>query len=294
MISNTTLLIYRILQLPGVGAGTVRKCIRTKSFTQYENTAFSEEIMNKSFQMVDNQDKNNISVLSPFDDDYPPLLRLIDDFPPLLFVKGNTSLLSGTSIAVVGTRHPTKYALEVANRISKRIVSHGITVTSGLALGIDASAHRGALDGNGHTIAVLAHGLDSIAPKTNLKLAEHILDSSGALISEHEYGVKPIPAYFALRDRIQSGISIASLIIESGVPGGSIVQAKYTHQQKRKLYTIVKDPESHSSQELNTIGAEYIINNYSAIPIKNISELETSILSQTNNMNVLNNQTELF
>jgi DNA processing protein len=267
--------------------------LSTLIFLEFENYHFSNEIIEKSCQMVLNHDKENIFVYSPFDKEYPESLKLIHDYPPLIFVKGNINLLNSKSVAIVGTRHPSEYGSEVAYRISMKLAENNYTITSGLALGIDTSVHKGALKAHGNTIAVLAHGLDTIAPSSNRNLANLILNNNGMLISEHEYGIKPIPAYFALRDRIQSGLSFSSIIIESKVPGGSIIQAKYTFEQKRKLYTIIHDNSSKASLDLQIEGADYIIKNYSAIPISNMDDVSKYFFERNNIINT-NIQKELF
>lgn len=188
-LSRETELLWKILRLPGVGAGTVRKIIAKNKLKDYNDFKFPSEILIAFNEAEKLRNNHGITVISPYDQDYPKLLKLIEDYPPLLFIKGNRSLLTQNSIAVVGTRHPSTYGTEVARRIAAYLVQNHYCVTSGLALGIDAAAHKGALEISGNTIAVLAHGLDTIAPKTNISIANEIISKGGLLLSEHDVGV---------------------------------------------------------------------------------------------------------
>jgi DNA processing protein len=155
------------------------------------------------------------------DPEYPELLLATPDAPPILYVRGH--LPSTTqSIAVIGTRHPTEHGTTIATRITQYLVQNGQSVVSGLALGCDATAHTAALAHNGHTVAVLAHGLQIIAPASHKKLASDIVESGGALVTQYPFGTEPLPAQFVQRDKTQAGLARGTVMIQSDVQGGSL------------------------------------------------------------------------
>ena len=154
------------------------------------------------------------------DPGYPLMLRQITDPPPALFVRGNIDVLASTQIAIVGSRKPTAGGRRQARDFAESLASSGVTITSGLATGIDSAAHQGALDAAAPTIAVLANGLDSVYPAVNGRLAEQICER-GALISELPSGSRPLPQNFPKRNRIISGLSVGTLVVEAALKSGS-------------------------------------------------------------------------
>ena len=182
-----------------------------------------------------------------FDERYPGRLRNIDDPPVVLFVKGNIEALHGVrSVAIVGTRNPTSYGERAAQSAGKLAAESGIVVVSGLALGCDAKAHEGCVEGDGVGVAVLAHGLDRVYPAANRDLADRILDCGGCLVSELPVGVKPTRWAFAYRDRIQSGLSDRVLVIETDVKGGTMHTVDFSRKQQRPL-ACIEHPASIST-----------------------------------------------
>ena len=169
---------------------------------------------------------------------YPPLLAQIHAAPPLLFVQGALSVLCDLQIAMVGSRQPTPLGLEHARSFAEYFADAGIGITSGLALGIDAAAHRGALHAQGKTLAVLANGLDQIYPRVHRGLAQQILDTGGALISEFPIGVPPLASQFPRRNRIISGLAVGTLVVEAAVNSGSLITAKQALEQGREVFAI--------------------------------------------------------
>ncbi len=147
------------------------------------------------------------AILTYADAEYPERLREIFDPPPVLWALGDVRLLSRPSIAIVGTRHPTPYGTGMAEMLARDLASRRMVILSGMARGIDTAAHRGALAGNGSTVAVWGTGIDVIYPKENKSLAENILASGGAILSEYQLGTFPAPQNFPRRNRILSGIS---------------------------------------------------------------------------------------
>jgi len=208
----------------------------------------------------------SIGVLSFFDEEYPSRLKDIPDPPAVLFVRGDRqSLYAPRSLAIVGTREPTSYGQTVAQRTGKAVAEFGIVVVSGLALGCDAFGHEGCLDGNGVGVAVMAHGLDRIYPATNRKLGERLLEKGGCLVSEYPIGMKPAPNAFAERDRIQSGLSDAVLVIETDVKGGTMHTVRFARDQHRALACIAH-PDKWLSEE-KTRGNQKLIADKWAKPI---------------------------
>jgi DNA processing protein len=172
-----------------------------------------------------------------WDERYPSNLRTIYDPPPLLFMQGEFLPQDNTSIAVVGTRVPTPYGIALAERFSLEMARRGITVISGLARGIDTSAHTGALRGRGRTIAVIGSGIDVLYPAENRGLAGKIAHQ-GAVVSEFEMGTKPDAMNFPRRNRIVSGIALGTLVIETGIEGGAMITAAMALDQNREVFAI--------------------------------------------------------
>ncbi|HEX6037773.1 DNA-processing protein DprA [Longimicrobium sp.] len=161
-------------------------------------------------------------VLSPADAGYPRLLAETHDRPVFLYVKGDLEPTRERPVGVIGTREPTEHGQIIARRVTSYFAEKGWSIVSGLALGIDGIAHEAALEAKGHTVAVLAHGLDTITPKRHTKLAERILASGGAWVTEYPYGTAPYGPNYVKRDRIQAGLSKAIILIQTDVQGGSL------------------------------------------------------------------------
>ena len=161
---------------------------------------------------VDQAQKEGVRIVTLTDPDYPALLLQIPDPPPLLYLKGSLEKEAGC-IAVVGSRSATRYGLQTARQLSSQLAGRGITVVSGMARGIDTAAHHGALEAKGRTMAVLGSGLARVYPASNRKLFDRIADE-GAVISEFAMSSEPAPPHFTLRNRIISGISLGTLVVE--------------------------------------------------------------------------------
>ncbi len=170
--------------------------------------------------------------------EYPERLREIYDPPPVLWVRGAVALLSRPSIAVVGTRHPTPYGSGVAEMISRDLAARRLLIVSGMARGIDSSAHKGALAARMPTLAVWGTGIDVVYPKENRKLAEEILATGGAIVSEVPMGKFPAPQNFPRRNRILSGLSVAVLVVEASENSGTRVTARCAAEQNRDLFAV--------------------------------------------------------
>jgi DNA processing protein len=176
-------------------------------------------------------------IITIWDDEYPAHLEKIYDPPPFLFVRGNFIPVDDSSIAIVGTRTPTPYGGMVAERFAVGLAREGLTVVSGLARGIDTAAHAATLRAGGRTIAVIGSGIDVIYPAENKPLAGRVSEH-GALVSEYLLGAKPDAMNFPRRNRIIAGISLGTLIVETGVEGGAMITATMALDQNREVFAI--------------------------------------------------------
>lgn len=189
-------------------------------------------------QLIGRHLENKVVPVALTDARYPPLLKLIPDPPPLLFIRGNIETLSLVdTVAIVGTRDATERGREVASRVAKYFGKNGYVIVSGLAKGIDTAAHKGALEAGARTIAVLGTALDQIYPAENRPLADRIANDSGALVTELPLGRKSFRNAFVQRDRIQSGMSLAVVPVQTDIAGGTMHTVKFAEMQGRLLFS---------------------------------------------------------
>jgi DNA processing protein len=185
--------------------------------------------------------------------EYPERLKEIYDPPPVLWVRGAASLLSRPGIAVVGTRHPSPYGSGMAEMLARDLAVRRLLIISGMARGIDSCAHRGALAARMPTVAVWGTGIDVVYPKENKKLAEEILATGGAIVSEVPMGTFPAPQNFPRRNRILSGLSVAVLVVEAAENSGTRVTARCASDQNRDLYAVPGNVTNKGSWTPNTL-----------------------------------------
>jgi DNA processing protein len=200
-------------------------------------------------------------LITPSDASYPPLLKEIPDPPRQLYVMGNLELLSAPQVAVVGSRLPTPIGREIAMEIAGGLASVGITVTSGLARGIDGAAHTAALLAPASTVAVLGHGLLSIYPARHQRLAQEIIGYQGALVSEFPLSSPPRSAHFPQRNRIISGLSLGTVVIEAARRSGSLITARLAAEQNRQVFAVpgsIRNPLAAGCHDLIRQGATLI------------------------------------
>ncbi len=197
--------------------------------------------------------KSGASFLTYNDVEYPERLQQIFDPPPLLWIRGDASLLSRPSIAVVGTRHPTPYGAGMAEMLSRDLAARGIIILSGMARGVDTAAHKGALAAKGQTVAVWGTGIDVIYPKENKSLAEQIIAAGGAMISELPMGTFPAPQNFPKRNRIISGMSVGVLVVEASEHSGTRVTARCALEQDRDVFAVPGNVTSKNAWGPNTL-----------------------------------------
>ena len=195
----------------------------------------------------------DIQVIDIKSAEYPAKLRDIPDPPGQLFCKGDISLLNTKSVAVVGSRKNTVYGKNVALMIGKRFAGAGITVTSGLAMGIDAFSHEGALEADGKVIGVLGSGIDVMGPRRNRDLMNRGLENGGLVVSEYEPGYPASSWTFPARNRIISGLAEAVVIVEAGLNSGSLITAKHAAEQGRPVYAVPGNINSQSSIGTNLL-----------------------------------------
>nr|WP_290668056.1 DNA-processing protein DprA [Ardenticatena sp.] len=200
-------------------------------------------------------DRLGITVLTWDDDAYPARLRTIPSSPPVLYLRGTLTPEDDWALAVVGTRRITRYGQEVTRRLVEPLAAEGVTIVSGLAIGVDAHAHRTALDAGGRTIAVLGSGVDQIYPASNRALARRILDH-GALVSDYPPGTPPEPNNFPPRNRIISGLALGVLVVEAGKKSGALITANYALEQGRDVMAVPGSILSAQSRGTNRLIAE--------------------------------------
>jgi len=192
--------------------------------------------------------------------DYPPLLKQIDDPPMVLYVRGDPKVLKQHGVAMVGSRHPTVYGLQVARRLAHDLAERQLVITSGLARGIDSAAHHGALEASGKTVAVLGSGVDVIYPRENKRLAERVM-SSGAVVSEFPLGTPPAAENFPIRNRIISGLSLGVMIVEAAEYSGSLITARLATEQNREVFAVpgnITSAQSFAPNHLIKQGAKLV------------------------------------
>lgn len=191
---------------------------------------------------------------------YPPLLAHLPDAPPGLLMRGDPNVLGLPQLAIVGSRNPTRAGHDIARRFAAHLAQSGLTITSGLAIGVDTAAHQGALEGGGRTIAVCGTGLDIDYPRANAGLSEQIA-SSGALLSEFPLGTPASRSNFPRRNRIISGLSLGTLVVEAAVRSGSLITARLAAEQGREVFAIpgsIHNPLARGCHKLIREGAQLV------------------------------------
>ncbi len=203
-----------------------------------------------------------MSILTITNPKYPRLLREISDPPAVLYVRGRGSKINlEKTIAVVGTRHITKYGEDVTKKLVCELVARGFTIVSGLAYGVDAVAHQAAIDAGGKTIAVMGCGIDIIAPPSNATLYWDIVAGHGAVVSEIGPGIRTDKKRFVTRNRIISGLSLGVVVIEGGEHSGTLITAKYAADQGREVFAVpgpITSKYSRASSILLKNGAKLV------------------------------------
>jgi DNA processing protein len=204
----------------------------------------------------------NLRLVSRTDPEYPPTLLEIYDPPALLYVRGNAEVLTQVSIGIVGTRRPTLYGTQMAERLGRELAARGLVVVSGLARGVDAISHQGAMAVNGRAIGVLGTGINVCYPKENKKLYEKVLQR-GAIISEFPLGTHPAPENFPIRNRIVAGMPVGVVVVEGAQYSGSLITARLAMEFGREVFAVpgnVTQPVSFAPNQLIRQGAKLVTN----------------------------------
>ena len=239
-------------------------------------------------------DQNDCHIMLFCDDDYPKLLRNIHAPPPILFIKGKRRLLDKPQIAIVGSRKASNIGVQTAFKFGKELSSENIVVTSGLASGIDAASHKGALS-QGYTIAVVANGLDIVYPRSHLQLVEQIVNK-GAVISEFPLGTRPLAGHFPRRNRIISGLSVGVIVIEAAINSGSLITVNHALEQGREVFAVpgsIYDKNVQGCHKLIKQGAQLVGSVAEVIEALGFSKAVLNLQKKTDALNYIEAQGHL-
>jgi DNA protecting protein DprA len=237
-------------------------------FEQALRGASVAEELKAARDFLEEHRRRQIEVIDFFSESYPSKLRQIDDAPFLIYVKGNVAALKSKCVAVVGTRGASSFGKHVSFTYARELSADGLCVVSGLAVGIDTAAHRGALLGRGGTIAILPSTPDKIYPAENADLANEIISKGGALMAEHPLGFPIYRREFVKRNRLQSGMSLCSIIVESNPKSGSAHQAAFSFKQGRKIFVVLPDEITDANSDFMLAGADYFSMKYGATVVR--------------------------
>ncbi len=278
--SNTELAAWlALVRMPGVGPITIQKlnqqfpCL-SALFVESEQSLLAQGCSEQLVRLISKPDWQGVEkdltwaqqqsyhyIVLLKDKAYPDYLRQIPDAPAVLFVKGCLGVLPTPQLAIVGSRKPTPTGIQIARDFAERLAHAGLTITSGLALGIDGAAHRAAMLGGGPTIAVLGCGLDQIYPRNHRELANSIIEN-GALVSEFPIGTPPLAEHFPRRNRIVSGLSLGTLVVEATSQSGSLITARLANEQGREVFAIpgsIYNPQAQGCHLLIKQGAKLVV-----------------------------------
>lgn len=284
-------------RMPGIGPVTVQKWLDYfESVEQLFSASLADMqaagmtgrqiylFKNINWKIIDTDfawlEKNNGRMIALENEEYPVLLREIHDSPLVLYILGNVNALTQSQIAMVGSRHPSATGKELAHQFARELAAAGLVITSGLALGIDAASHEGALAGSGKTIAVLGTGLKYIYPKNHQKLAQDIIKNEGALISEFPLDTPPKATNFPMRNRVISGLSLGVLVIEAAVRSGSLITARSALEQNREVFAIpgsIHNPMARGCHQLIRQGAKLVETAEDVLEEINLSIKQTKV-----------------
>lgn len=275
----------RLINTPGVGPVNFKKII-----SRFGNAERALEELSRKRQVVSlakaeeelmTAEIKKVKIISIEDDEYPYNLKQIEDAPPLLYAKGNFELLNNSNmLAVVGSRNASLSAKKLAEKLSSDVANRGLVVVSGMARGIDAAAHKGALSANGNTIAVLGTGVNVVYPRENQKLYDELAEN-GLILSEFSFHTQPQASNFPRRNRIVSGLSKSVIVIEAGIQSGSLITAHQALEQGRDVYAVPGAPYDGRASGCNQLlkngailveNADDVIDNFCFSPVKFVSQ----------------------
>ncbi len=233
---------------------------------------------------VDEVERSDCEVLTWDSPDYPSLLRQISAPPPVLYVRGSFEPVDQWSVAVVGTRRLSAYGRIITQKLVSSLVANGVTVVSGLARGIDAVAHKTAVEQGGRTVAVLGSGVDHIYPPEHKPLAEQIAGGQGAVVSEYPLGTPPDSKNFPGRNRLISGLALGVLVVEAGARSGALITARFALDQDREVFAIpgnINSPVSKGTNRLIQQGAKLVADVEDILTELNLRQIVEQVVAQT-------------
>ncbi len=292
------------MRTPGIGSKTFLKCLDfcppEQLFNESRETliklglrpATIDAIKKPDWNIVDQdllwleQQGNHLLLFT--DTDYPSQLKEIPDPPPLLFARGDVDLIHFPQIAIVGSRNPSSLGIQIATDFASSLAKSGFAITSGLALGIDAASHRGALAAQGKTIAVTGTGLDRVYPATHKELATEIVNN-GVLISEFPPGTTAKANHFPRRNRIISGLCVGILVVEAAKQSGSLITARMALEQNREVFAIpgsIYNPLARGCNALIKEGAKLVETTQDIL--EELGHFFQPLTAQSNNANTKN------
>lgn len=228
-------------------------------------------------------EKAKVTLLTYEDEHYPKLLTEIPNPPITLYVRGEILPRDEMAIAIVGTRKFSSYGKNVAEGLVRELVRANLTIVSGLALGIDSIAHRAAVDASGRTIAVLACGVDAIYPASNRVIGEKILESGGAIVSEFPLGTPPLKHHFPHRNRIISGFSLGTVVVEAAEDSGALITARHALEQNRQVFAVpgsIYNAMSRGPHNLLKMGAKLVTGATDILEELNLGFLQEQLLTE--------------
>ncbi|HEX5412096.1 MAG TPA: DNA-processing protein DprA [Terriglobia bacterium] len=277
-MDNDTVFWVGISRIEGLGVRGAHKLVchfgspkaaYMASLTELESSGLSAAVCQSIFSQAGLQEaekeieaaaKSGCQLINYEDPAYPSHLRQIADPPLVLYVKGDLRALSGHCLAIVGSRRPSAYGLQIARRLARDLAERNLVIVSGLARGIDSAAHHGALEAKGKTIAVQGRGMDGIYPAENRRLADKIVES-GAIISEFPLGTGPTPENFPIRNRVISGLSLGVMVVEASEYSGSLITARLATEHNREVFAVpgnITSAQSFGPNHLIKQGAKLV------------------------------------
>ncbi len=242
--------ISEYMKVKGINMDTATRMVTDKDLKKYD-------------RIIDKMYNESINYITMDDKYYPSALMDTYDYPPVLFYKGkNLFMEDNPMISMVGTRRASNYGMNVARQFAREFSNNGLDVVSGMAIGIDTYVHKGALEGMGDTIAVLGCGVDKVYPKSNRKIYDEIIEGRGMVVSEYLPGTEPLSHHFPARNRIISGLSQGTVVVEASFKSGSLITARYANEQGREVYAVPGNITSRVCEGSNALlkdGAKLIL-----------------------------------
>jgi DNA processing protein len=265
---TNTLAWLSLLETPGISRKFLKNAAASETLPPPPEGSRIKEGKERAEKILEDAEKGGIRILSPWDGEFPAMLRSIPSPPLVLFAKGNRALLKeALAAAVAGTLSPGNGAGLSCRRVTGALCREGFVIVSGLARGCDTLAHRHCLEAGGKTAAVLAHGLDYCYPRENSSLAAAILENGGLLLSEYPPGERPKRNYFVARDRLQSGLACGLCVIEAELSGGTMHTVRFAEKQGRPIACVPCDAP----------GNRFLLNEKKAHPLGDDKEIEAFI-----------------